>query len=139
MNFKYTLFKTQLNKKFTCDFLLHFCRLIFVGPQNFAYQKLDPEPPQSDGTGYTDVFGLNQHSPTHHFPRATRDAMFPASPEYHPWISRRLEVATMPHPRSSRRGQDGCPSSAHPHPPPTAPQHPPPPLTYPGPVEQPAG
>ena len=58
---------------------------------------------------------------------------FPASPEYHPWISRRLEVATMPHPRSNRRGQDGCPSSAHLHPsyPPTPPQCPPYPPTYP--------
>ena len=48
---------------------------------------------------------------------------FPASPEYHPWISRHLEVATMPHPRSNRRGQDGCPSSAHLQPsyPPTPP------------------
>ena len=48
---------------------------------------------------------------------------FPPHQKYNPWISRRLEVATMPHPRSSRRGQDGCPSSAHLHP--SLPSHPP--------------
>ena len=57
---------------------------------------------------------------------------FPASPELHPWISRRLEVATMYHPRSNRRGQDGCPSPAHLYPssPPTSPHCPPYPPTH---------
>ena len=67
-------------------------------------------------------------------PVPRRRHSFPPCPECDPWISRHLEVATMPYPRSSRREQDGCPSSAHPHPSPpplpTAPLKPPPPPTH---------
>ena len=75
------------------------------------------------------------------FPQVPGHAVFSRLPRAHPWISRRLEVATMYPPRSNRRGQDGCPSPAHlypptsPHYPPTYPHCPPypPPPTYPGP------
>ena len=57
------------------------------------------------------------HSRYQDFPPVPRRRhVFPPCPECNPWISRHLEVATMPYPRSSRRGQDGCPSSAHPTP-----------------------
>ena len=49
---------------------------------------------------------------------------FPALPEFDPRNSCHLKVATMPYPRSGRRGQDGCPSSAHPYPSPTRVGHP---------------
>ena len=69
------------------------------------------------------------HSRYQDFPPVPRRRhVFPPCPECNPWISRHLEVATMPYPRSSRREQDGCPRSAHPHPspPPPPPAHHPP-------------
>ena len=70
------------------------------------------------------------HSRYQDFPPVPRRRhVFPPCPECNPWISRHLEVATMPYPRSSRREQDGCPRSAHPHPSPPPP--PPAPLIPP--------